>query len=145
MPNILLSGPAGSGKTQEAKRRILTESAVPIVAVDFQALYASLLLLERTPDGRYPERLARHDYVIPLVEYIRQAAITGAELMNIEVAMTNSDGSVIRRDELVRRLGPGAAELVIDPGREVVRERLAVGGELSNQCDEAIERWYGRL
>ena len=144
MPNSLISGPAGAGKTQEA-RRILSESAVPIVAVDFQSLYAALLLIERQPDGRYPERLARHGYVIPLVEYIRQAAITGAALMDVEVAMTNSDGSAIRRDELLRRLGPGAAELVIDPGRDVVRQRLAVDGALSDQCDEAIERWYGRV
>ena len=143
MPNTLISGPAGSGKTQEA-RRILTESAVPIVAVDFQSMYAALLLLERLPDGRYPERLDRHQYVIPLVEYIRQAAITGAALMEIEVAMTNSDGSPPRRDELLRRLGPGAAELVIDPGVDVVRERLAVDGALSDQCSEAINRWYGR-
>ena len=143
MPNILLSGPAGSGKTQEA-RRTIHESAVPIVAVDFQSLYASLLLLERLPDGRYPERLARHDYVIPLVEYIRRAAITGAGLMDIEVAMTNSDGSAVRRDEVLRRLGPGAAELVIDPGVDVVRQRLAVDWALSDQCAEAINRWYGR-
>ena len=144
MANTLISGPAGAAKTQEA-RRILSESAVPIVAVDFQALYAGLLLLERQPDGRYPERLARHGYVIPLVEYIRQAAITGAALMDIEVAMTNSDGSPPRRDSLLQRLGPGTAELVIDPGRDVVRERLAVDGVLSDQCAEAIERWYGRV
>ena len=123
---------------------MLDTSAVPAISVDFQSVYASLLLIERQPDGRYPERLARHGYVIPLVEYIRQAAITGAALMDIEVAMTNSDGSPPRRDELLQRLGPGALEQVIDPGREVVRERLAVDGVLSDQCAEAIERWYGR-
>ena len=143
MASILLSGPAGAGKTQEARRRLDT-AAAPIVAVDFQAMYAALLLLERQPDGRYPERLTRHEYVLPLVEYVRQAAITGAALMEIDVALTNSDGSPLRRAELLNRLAAGAGEFVIDPGLDVVQERLSVDGTLSDQCGKAIQRWYGR-
>ena len=141
MPNILLSGPAGAGKTSEA-RRILNQSALPVIALDFQSLYAALLLLERLPDGRYPERLDKHKYVLPMVQYLRQAAITGATEMELEVVYTNSQGSPPRRDDLLRRLGPGAAEVVIDPGLDVVRRRLAVDGALSDQCEEAIDRWY---
>ena len=144
MADALLSGPAGSGKTQEA-RRLIDHSAAPTVAVDFQSMYAALLLIERQPDGRYPERLARHEYMLPLVEYVRQAAITGAALMEIDAIATNSDGSALRRDSLLRRLGAGATERVIDPGRAVVESRLAVDGALSDQCGEAINRWYGRL
>ena len=143
MPDVLLSGPAGAGKTQEA-RRILDNAAAPTVALDFQTLYAALLLLERQPDGRYPERLTRHEYVLPMVEYLRQAGITGAAAMEIDVILTNSDGSALRRDELLRRLGAGATELVIDPGRAVVESRLSVDGTLSDQCGQAITRWYGR-
>ena len=106
---------------------------------------AALLLIERQPDGRYPERLTRQEYVLPLVEYIRQAAVTGAALMEIDAIVTNSDGSALRRDSLLRRLAFGASERVIDPGIDVVRERLAVNGELSDQCAEAINRWYGRM
>ena len=62
--------------------------------------------------------------------------------MELEVVYTNSQGRPPRRDELLRRLGPGAAEVVIDPGIDVVRRRLAVDGALSDQCQEAIDRWY---
>ena len=141
MPNILLSGPAGAGKTSEA-RRILNQSALPVISLDFQSIYAALLLLERLPDGRYPERLDKHKYVLPMVQYLRQAAITGATEMELEVVYTNSQRSPPRRDDLLRRLGPGAAEVVIDPGIDVVRRRLAVDGALSDQCEEAIDRWY---
>ena len=144
MAGLLLSGPAGAGKTQEA-RRVIHNSPAPTVAVDFQSMYAALLLIERQPDGRYPERLTRQEYVLPLVEYIRQAAVTGAALMEIDAIVTNSDGSALRRDSLLRRLAFGASERVIDPGIDVVRERLAVNGELSDQCAEAINRWYGRM
>ena len=141
MPNILLSGPAGAGKTSEA-RRILNQSALPVISLDFQSIYAALLLLERLPDGRYPERLDKHQYVLPMVQYLRQAAITGATEMELEVVYTNSQGRPPRRDDLLRRLGPGAAEVVIDPGIDVVRRRLVVDGALSDQCEEAIDRWY---
>ena len=60
MADPAFSGPAGSGKTQDA-RRLLETATAPTVALDFQSLYAALLLLERNPDGRYPERQARHD------------------------------------------------------------------------------------
>ena len=123
---------------------MIDNAAAPIVAVDFQSIYAALLLLERQPDGRYPERLTRHEYVLPLVEYVRRAAITGAALMEIDVALTNSDGSALRRAELLARLQPGAAELVIDPGLDVVTDRLSVDGTLSDGCGKAIKRWYGR-
>ena len=70
MPNpVLLSGPAGAGKTQEA-RRLLREAVGPMVAADFQALLVALLLLERDPEtGRYPARLdSQAAWFLPLVE-----------------------------------------------------------------------------
>ena len=59
--------------------------------------------------------------------------------------MTNSDGSPRRREYLRGLLGPGAVETVLDPGREVVAQRLSVDGRLSDQCNEAIQRWYTRI
>ena len=56
MASILLSGPAGSGKSQEA-RRLLKAASVPTIMIDFQTIYAGLLGIERMPNGRYPERL----------------------------------------------------------------------------------------
>ena len=124
---------------------MMLNTAAPTVAIDFQAIYAAILLLERRSDGRYPERLAHQSWAIPLTEYIRQAAVTGAALMEIDAIFTNSDGSMARRLSILERLGIGTAEQVIDPGIDVARERLAVDGVLSDQCNEAINRWYGRV
>ena len=110
---------------------------------DFQAVYAALLLAERGPDGRYPERRPNHAYLLPLAEYTRRAIITGAQARGLYVITTNSDGSLERRRDLLALIG-STTEEVIDPGIAIVRERLASGGVLSEQCDEAIDRWYGR-
>ena len=142
MPGVLISGPAGAGKTLAARNEV-EAAATPAVAIDFQSLYASLLLLERE-GRRYPEREARHGYAIPLTEYVRRAAITGALQRDLTPILTNSDGDPVRRAELLALLGPGARELVIDPGRDAVVDRLSVDGQLSDQCKEAVNRWYGR-
>lgn len=142
MPDTLLSGPAGAGKTAEAKR-LIDASAGPAVALDFQSLYAALLLLERQVDGRYPPREPRHGFVHPMVEYIRRAAITAAKDREIEVVLTNSDSDPQRRAALVGLLKGDATERVIDPGLDVVTKRLSdADGNLSGQCAEAIGRWY---
>ena len=122
-------------------------ATAPLVVADFQALYSAILLLERLPDGRYPERNPAHAaYALPLAEYTRQAVITGAMERDIDVVVTNSDGSPERRAFLLSRLGPGAREVVIDPGRDVVTRRLSVSvGGLSAQCSDAVDRWYTRL
>ena len=55
---------------------------------------------------------------------------------------TNSDGTPERRAFLLAELGEGATETIVNPGRSVVRARLAdsVSGDLSSACDSAIER-----
>ena len=60
---------------------------------------------------------------------------------------TNSDGDPARRAFLLGQLGTGALERVVDPGRDIVAARLAdpSTGELSDECGDAIDRWYGRL
>ena len=146
MPNTLLSGPAGAGKSQEARR--LRDAAVgPVVIADFQSIYAALLGLERGPDGRYPERQGADAYAMPLTEYTRRVVIQQARERDIEVIATNSDGDKKRRAALLAALGPGAAERVIDPGRAVVEARLSdsITGKLSRQCQDATGRWYDRL
>ena len=142
MPDFLLSGPAGAGKTAEAKR-ILEAYPGPAVALDFQNIYAAILLLERMADGRYPPREPQHQFAYPLVEYIRRAAITAANNREIGVVLTNSDSDPERRATLLGLLKPGAREVVIDPGRAVVVERLSDDdGNLSGQCADAIGRWF---
>ena len=144
MPSLLLSGPAGGGKSAAA-RELLAERSEPTIMIDFQRIYAGLLGIERLPDGRFPERLDADGYTLPLAEYVRRAAITGALAQGLDVIVTNSDGDPERRAFLLGLLGPGPEELVLDPGLAVVSERLSVDGALSDQCRAAIGRWYGRL
>ena len=142
MPNLLISGPAGAGKSQRAvrRRRALRGAAV---VVDFQALYAALTGDERAADGSYPHR---DEQLLPIAEAMRLEAIDQARERDIAVIATNSDGDRDRRGQLLQRLGLGSEELVVDPGREVVESRLTDDdGHLDDECRKAIERWYGRL
>ena len=106
-------------------KALIDASAGPAVALDFQSLYAALLLLERQVDGRYPPREPQHQFAYPLVEYLRRAALTAARDREIEVVLTNSDSDPERRAALLGLLKPGATERVVDPGRAVVVDRLS--------------------
>ena len=143
MAGVLLSGPAGAGKSQLA-RRLRDEATEPTVLADFQSLYAAVSGDMRGPDGRYP---LRDDRLLPTVEYMRRALLTAATNRDLNVIATNSDGDPDRRAFLLSQLGEGAEERIVDPGREVVVARLAdpETGELSGECDAAIGRWYSRV
>ena len=123
---------------------LLRQSNEPTVAADFQSVVAALLLLERGPDGKFP---IRPTWVLGLAEQIRSAIIQGATQRQIAVVITNSDGDPARRSYLLSLLGEGATERILDPGRDVVIARLAdtVSGELSDDCGQAIDRWYSRI
>lgn len=142
MPGLLISGPAGAGKSAIA-REVIAAHPGPAVVADFQSLVVAMLQLQRGADGRYP---VRPDWILPLTEYVRRAVVTGAVNRDIFVVATNSDGSPERRKFLQERLGAGATERIFDPGRSVVAARLAdpATDELSDECDAAIGRWYGR-
>lgn len=142
MASILLSGPAGGAKSQHAIELIKNGSG-PTIAADFQSLIVAMLQLRRGPDGRYP---IRPEWILPLAEYTRAAMVIGAINRDIDVVFTNSDGNPERRDFLLKKLGPGATETIIDPGEDVVRARLAdsITGEVEPECVKAIGRWYGR-
>ena len=140
----LISGPAGANKTAHA-RQLIENAATPTVAADFQSLLAALLLLERQPNGRYPERLESQAYALAMAEYLRRVIMTVAAEREIDVVTTSSDGAGTRRRALLDALGGNAVETVLDPGISVVRSRLAVNGALSPQCNTAIDRWYSRL
>ena len=142
MANLLLSGPAGGGKSA-VLRELLAEATEPTIASDFQSIVAALLQHQRLPDGKYP---LRPDWVLPVAERIRREIFSAARDAQIRVIGTNSRGDADFREMLLRRLGASAVERVVDPGEAVVRIRLAdaATGELSGQCDQAIGRWYAR-
>ena len=144
MAGLLISGPAGGGKTQRA-RQVLESYPGPAVLAEHQELYAAILGLDRLPSGRYPERLDRDAYAIPLAETTRRIVIHEGQQRGLYVITSNSNGDPQRRASLLNLLGVGATEEIIDPGLEIVRARLAVDGVLSPQCADAIDRWYGAL
>lgn len=144
MAGVLISGPAGAGKSARA-RQVVEENSQPALLIEFQELYAALLGIDRLDSGRYPERRDVDAYALPITEYIRRAAITGARENELDAIVTNSDGDPIRRAALLGFIGGGATEEVVDPGIETVRRRLSINGKLSIQCRGAINRWYGKL
>ena len=138
MPNILLSGPAGSGKSAVAREMVEEDSSELVLVADIQSIVAALTLVRRDPEtGKYP---VRDERVLPTAEYIRRAIISAAVARQIRVITTNSDGSQDRRDQLLSLLGAGAVERVIDPGEAVVAARLSDSrtGELSSACQGAV-------
>ena len=140
MAGLLLSGPAGAGKSQEAAR-LAAEATAPTVIADFQAITVALLGHTRRPDGSYPKRPV---WALPVIEHVRRVVIDAATEREMDVIATNSDGLPARRAALLDRLGPGSVERVIDPGREVVEARLtdSITGVLDEECSQAIGRWY---
>ena len=144
MPGILVSGPAGANKSKTA-RELRERASGPSVIVEFQELYAMLLGLQRMDNGRYPPRLESDAFAMPMAEYLRRTAITAATARDITPIVSNSDGDSERRAALLGFMGPGSTETVIDPGIEIVTERLSVNGTLDPDCASAINRWYGRL
>ena len=143
--NLLLTGPAGSAKSQAA-RELLRTGKVDVVA-DFTSILAALQLLERDPvTGRFPPRDRAAERLIPLAQAIKVAIIAEARARDLTVVETNSNGSPAQRQRLLAALG-GASERILDPGRRVVEQRLAdpVPGQLSSQCGQAVGRYYDNL
>ena len=71
--------------------------------------------------------------------------MSGAVDRQLFTIVTNSDGDADRRQTLLGLMGAGAVEQILDPGIEIVTRRLSVDGQLSTQCSQAIQRWFGRL
>ena len=143
MANTLISGPAGAGKSQRARAEKESRDDLTIIA-DFQSIYVALSGDQRDANGRYP---LRDERLLPITEYVRRAAITGARERGIGIVATNSDGSPERRRFLLQQLGDDSEEIIEDPGEDVVKRRLRSKrtGKLSRSCGAAIGRWYGRV
>ena len=143
--NLLLTGPAGASKSQAARE--LLRNGKADLAADFTSILAGLLLLERDPEtGRFPPRDQAAERLIPLVAAIKAAVVREALDRGLTVVETNSNGSPAQRQRLLAALG-GGVERILDPGRQVVEQRLAdpVTSQLSSECKKATGRYYDNL
>ena len=108
-------------------------------------MYASVLGIRRNPETGATQHDDHKTPTLCLWRSTFASSRDGWIAQELDIVLTNSDGDADRRQFLLGRLGVGATERVIDPGIEVVTERLSVDGTLSDQCRDAIQRWHGRL
>ena len=144
--SVIISGPAGAGKTERAREIIaeLRAAGLEPIAADFQSIYAALLLVSRGDDGRYPERDDNAAYILGMVEYIRSTIARRALADDMPIVATiseRSDGAKYKA--LAALLGGQVREETIDPGVDEIVGRFFTNGEIPSQCREAIGRWYG--
>ena len=123
---------------------MLDSGAVDVLA-DFTAVYAAVTGVERDASGHYPVRESS-DPRIPVTAYLvgtitRQGLARGLRV----VRTTSSSGrDVIDASEaLASEVGAEFRTETLDPGEAVARERLAIGGQVSAACNQALARWYG--
>ena len=144
----VIRGPAGGGKSQwyESNRE------PGDLLFDVTALWVALLGLERDPiTGLYPVRLAS-DPGLRMALYLKSTAIRFAAENGLNGWATTSNSSPVAVERLRERIisggGAGAVGQVVtvDPGRSEVLARLADPdtGEVSDECNRAVRRWYGR-
>ena len=125
--SVIISGPAGAGKTQRAQELIaeLQAQGLKPIAADFQSLYAALRLISRGEDGRYPQREENDAYILGMVEYLRSTIARRALADDMPVVATiseRSDGA--RYQALAALLGGAAREETVDPGVDEIVRRL---------------------
>ena len=143
--SVIISGPAGAGKTERARELIadLQAEGLQPIAADFQSLYAALGLVSRGEDGRYPERAENASYILGMVEYLRSTIARRALADDMPVVATISERPEgARYQSLLALLGGAARQETIDPGPEEIIRRLSRNGELSSQCFNAVNRWF---
>ena len=147
MPIGIIRGPAGGGKSNW-----YSDNREPgDLLFDVTALWVALLGLERDGNGRYPVRLGR-DPGLRMALYLKSTAIRFAAENGFNGWATTSNSSPVAVERIRERIisggGAGAVGRVVtvDPGRSEVLARLAdpETGEVSDECNRAVRRWYGR-
>ena len=144
MAGTLVSGPAGAGKSAQVK--VIVDAAdEPTIVADFSRIWQAISGVERDQDGKLPERDDSWNWILPLTEFLRRAAIDEARHRGIAIVGTTSDGSPETRQSLMDRIGTDD-ERIVDPGESVVEDRLRDRrtGRLSRSCRRAVNRWYRR-
>ena len=140
----LLEGPAGSGKSQEAEAMLAAGEAV--WQADLTAIWAAITGKRRDPEtGRYPVR-KDDDPALGLAQYVRSVVVREALRRGLPGLVTTATPNMVAHWQAVAA-DEGSVFVVrtIDPGYEEAARRLAdpETGELSDECEKALRRWYG--
>ena len=137
---LLLEGPVASGKS-EVLRNLLSTDAVDVVA-DTTELWSALRLIERGPDGTYPERL-RSDPALLTALYAKSVVTRRALSEGLRVAVSTSTPNQSAKWRAIADEFDAQFDIqLVDPGEQVVLERLG-GDAISEECLGAVNRWYG--
>ena len=138
---VLVQGPAGGAKSQLVAEMI--EAGEVDVVSDVTRLWVALSGVTRGPDGRYPVR-SKDDAALIVALYTQAVAVRRALEEGARVAVTTSRaGQVARWQSVAVSLEVEFHVRTVDPGKDVVRARLAeADGELSPECEKAVRRWY---
>ena len=157
MPINVLRGPAGGGKSQWLEENVGNDAII----LDTTRLWAALLNIERDAEGRYRERL-RGEPGLNVAQYLKWTGLrlTAREGLDAWFTLASSSPEAITRiqrtiEEFGARIGRIAT---VDPGIQTSIRRLAISLErhglrpvdkptakygLSDECEEALARWYG--
>ena len=138
----LVEGPAGSGKSQLVAEMLAAGEAE--IQADLTSLWVATRGVRRGPDGRYPIRDADDPTIrTGLASYLRAAVVRQGLRSGLNVVVTSGTPSTATRwAQVAEELDEDFEVRTVDPGEEVVRDRLAVDGELPEECERAISRWY---
>ena len=138
---VLVSGPAGSNKSSYVQE-MLDAGEVDVV-LDVTQVWAATTGAQRGPDGKFPERDA-DDPGLHLARYVQTVGAAFALRQGYRTAVTTSQaGQVGRWAAMAAEHGAEFSSRVIDPGEDVVRKRLAgPDGTLSDECEQALSRWF---
>lgn len=140
----LFEGPPGSGKSQRVQEA-LADGELDVVA-DFTSLWAAVRQVQRGPDGRYPIRLDDDPALTQgYLSALQTIAVSLALRRGMRVAVTSgTSGTAPTWAERADVQGATFSVRTFDPGEAVVRARLSDPGtgELADECEHAIGRWY---
>ena len=144
MPLILIEGPAGGGKS-ELLREMLAAGEIDVASGYHGNCGRQRAGYERDPaTGKYPVRLET-DPALHTARYLQTVTAGFALREGYKVAVTTSQRDQLEKwTAVANRYDAPLSVRTVDPGREIVTARLSdpVTGNLSDECDSAIGRWY---
>ena len=138
----VIRGPAGANKNAWVR-----DNHPGDLIADATLLWAAITQTPRGPDGKYPDRTL--DGPTRAALYLKSTLILFAAREGLDLWATTSNSApeaVERVRERVLDAGGEFGRVVTrDPGPEAVLERLRrEDGSVSEECEKAIRRWYGR-